>query len=79
MKVNVYVTLKDSISDPQGTAIQGALTKKGYQGVESVRIGKFIELELEDRPAEEAEKTIEEMCEKLLANTVIEQYTYEIL
>lgn len=79
MKVKVYVTLKDSISDPQGTAIQGALTKKGYEGVESVRIGKLIELELSERPEAEAEKAVEEMCEKLLANTVIEKYTYEII
>ena len=79
MKIKVYVTLKDSISDPQGTAIQGALAKKGYDGVQSVRIGKLIELEISDRPKAEAKQTVEEMCEKLLANTVIEQYTIEIL
>ncbi len=79
MKIKVYVTLKDSISDPQGTAIQGALTKKGYEGVKSVRIGKLIELEITDRPEAEAKKAVEEMCEKLLANTVIEKYTYEIV
>lgn len=77
MKAKVYVTLKKSIADPQGTAIQGALNKMGY-GVEEVRIGKLIELSLGQIPREEAMVQVEEMCERLLANTVIEAYEYEI-
>ncbi len=77
MKAKVYVTLKKSIADPQGTAIQGALNKMGY-GVEEVRIGKLIELSLGEIPREEAMVQVEEMCERLLANTVIEAYEYEI-
>lgn len=79
MKAKVYVTLKKSIADPQGSAIQGALNKMGYQRVEDVRIGKLIEINLGDITKEEAETQLREMCEKLLANTVIEEYQFEIL
>ncbi|SNS83319.1 phosphoribosylformylglycinamidine synthase [Anaerovirgula multivorans] len=79
MKAKVYVTLKKSIADPQGFAIKGALNKMGYGKIEDVRIGKLIELDLGDVTKEEADEQLKTMCEKLLANTVIEQYEYEIL
>lgn len=79
MKAKVYVTLKKSIADPQGTAIQGALKKIGYGNVEEVRIGKLIELNLGEITPEEATVQLKEMCEKLLANTVIESYEYELV
>lgn len=79
MKVNVYVTLKESISDPQGTAVKNALNKKGYEEVEEVRIGKYIELEIKGNNKEEIDNQVNEMCEKLLANTVIEKYEYNII
>lgn len=79
MKAKVYVTLKNSIADPQGNAIKGALNKKGFSNVEDVRIGKLIEIDLGEISKEAAEKQLTEMCEKLLANTVIEKYEYEVL
>lgn len=78
MKAKVFVTLKKSIADPQGFAVKGALNKMGYKKVEDVRIGKLVEIDLGDVTKEEAEAQLEAMCEKLLANTVIEQYSYEI-
>ncbi|ABR47139.1 phosphoribosylformylglycinamidine synthase, purS [Alkaliphilus metalliredigens QYMF] len=77
MKVNIFVTLKDSIADPQGNAIHGALKQLDYKNVEDVRIGKLIEVVLGDISKEEAEKQLQEMCKKLLTNPVIENYRYE--
>lgn len=74
-KIKVIVTLKESVLDPQGQAVSGAIERLGYNGVSNVRIGKLIELEIEDNVGE---SQIKEMCEKLLANTVIEDYRYEI-
>ncbi len=79
MKAKVYVTLKKSIADPQGSAIQNALGKLGYSNVEEVRIGKLIELDLGDITEGEAEAQLVKMCEGLLANTVIEEYKYQII
>ena len=78
MKAKVYVTLKKSVLDPQGKAVQHALETLGFSEVKDVRMGKYIELELgtTDRPA--AEQKIKSMCEKLLANTVIEEFRYEL-
>ncbi|KXH86758.1 phosphoribosylformylglycinamidine synthase subunit PurS [Sporosarcina sp. HYO08] len=76
-KVNVYVTLRESVVDPQGTAAKQALQAIGYDEVESVRIGKLIELELEGT-ANEIDTRVKEMCDKLLVNKVIEDYRYEI-
>jgi len=78
VKARVYVTLKPGVLDPQGKAIQHALGALGFGGVESVRQGKVIELELaaSDRAAAQAE--VEAMCQKLLANTVIEDYAIEL-
>jgi phosphoribosylformylglycinamidine synthase len=78
MKARVHVMLKDGVLDPQGEAVRHALGTLGFQGVNGVRQGKVIDLDLAatDRAAAEAE--VEAMCEKLLANTVIEKYTVEI-
>jgi len=78
VKARVYVTLKPGVLDPQGKAIQHALGALGFDGVESVRQGKVIELQLagSDRAAAQAE--VEAMCQKLLANTVIENYAIEL-
>jgi phosphoribosylformylglycinamidine synthase len=74
-KVKLTITLRESVLDPQGQAVSGAIERLGFDGVKNVRIGKLIELEVEDRVTE---LEIKEMCEKLLANTVIEDYRYEI-
>lgn len=79
MKAKVHVTLKNGVLDPQGKAVQTALGGLGFDGVEDVRQGKFIELELATSDRAAAETLVDEMCKKLLANTVIENYTIEIL
>ena len=76
-KVNVYVTLRESVVDPQGIAAKEALKTMGYNEVENVRIGKLIELELEETTTD-IDARVKEMCEKLLVNKVIEDYRYEI-
>tara|TARA_B110000091_G_scaffold17766_1_gene16795 strand:- start:1376 stop:1606 length:231 start_codon:yes stop_codon:yes gene_type:complete len=76
MKARVHVMLKDGVLDPQGAAVQHALGSLGFEGVESVRQGKVIELDLADGTSED---TIAQMCEKLLANVVIESYRVEVL
>jgi len=78
LKATVYVTIKKSVLDPQGVAVQGALHSVGFQEVESLRIGKYMELTLDTDNRVEAEVRLKEMCEKLLANTVIEDYRYEL-
>ncbi len=79
MKARVHVMLKTGVLDPQGKAIQHALGNLGFDGIENVRQGKVIDLELAETDKAAAEKNVIEMCEKLLANTVIESYTVEIL
>lgn len=78
MKVKVHVTLKNGVLDPQGKAIEHTLGSLGFKGVDNVRQGKFIELTLAETDAEAARTQVTEMCEKLLANTVIENYTIDI-
>jgi len=78
MKAKVHVTLKQGVLDPQGKAVQHALEALGFGGVDGVRQGKFIELELAETDAKKAQSEVEAMCEKLLANTVIEDYRVEI-
>lgn len=78
IKASVYVTIKQSVLDPQGVAVQGALHSMGFAEVESVRIGKYLELQLDTNDRNEAEARIKEMCEKLLANTVVEDYRFEL-
>ena len=78
MKAKVYVTLRKSVFDPQGKAVQEALASMGFNEVQNVRMGKYIELELGATDKSKAEEKIKVMCEKLLANTVIEDYRYEL-
>ncbi|MBP7243118.1 phosphoribosylformylglycinamidine synthase subunit PurS [Amaricoccus sp.] len=78
MKARVHVTLKRGVLDPQGEAVRHALGALGFAGVEGVRIGKVIELDLDETDAEAARSRVGEMCEKLLANTVIESYSVEL-
>ena len=79
MKARVTVMLKNGVLDPQGEAIKHALNSLEYNNVESVRQGKVIEIGLDEISKEKANKSIKEMCEKLLANTVIESYELEII
>ena len=76
--VKVYVMYKQSVLDPQGEAVKGAVHRLGYSEIEDIRIGKYFEIKVEksDRPIEEM---IEEVCDKLLANVNMETYRYEIL
>jgi phosphoribosylformylglycinamidine synthase PurS subunit len=78
MKARVTVTLKSGVLDPQGQAIQGSLRSLGFSGVGSVRQGKVFDIELGESELPQAEANLKAMCEKLLANTVIENYTIEI-
>jgi len=75
MKARVHITLKNGVLDPQGEAIRHALGTLGFDGVEGVRQGKVIELDLAEGTTE---ATVNDMCEKLLANTVIESYSVEL-
>ena len=79
MKARVTVMLKQGVLDPQGEAVRHALGSLGFEGVTGVRQGKVIELELAHADAAKAEADVKAMCEKLLANTVIESYRVEIL
>ena len=78
MKARVHVTLKPGVLDPQGEAVRHALGTLGFDGVGEVRIGKVIELDLAGADPEAAKARVGEMCEKLLANTVIETYKVEL-
>jgi len=78
MKARVTVTLKSGILDPQGKAIEGALKSLGVAGVASVRQGKVFDIELDESDAARAETTLREAAEKLLANTVIENFRVEV-
>ncbi len=78
MKARVIITLKTSVLDPQGKAIEGSLKSLGFGGVAGVRQGKVFDLELDSTDKAKAEADIKAMCEKLLANTVIESYRVEI-
>ena len=78
MRARVHVTLKTGVLDPQGEAIRHALGALGFDGVEGVRQGKVIELDLAETDPAAAEATVRDMCEKLLANTVIENYAISI-
>jgi phosphoribosylformylglycinamidine synthase len=78
LKATVYVTIKENVLDPQGVAVKGALHSMGFSEVGEVRIGKYMELTLDTTDRAEAERRVKAMCEKLLANTVIEDYRYEL-
>ncbi len=78
MKARVHVTLKDGVLDPQGKAIANALEALGFEGINQVRQGKVIEIDIEESDPKKARSAIGRMCDKLLANTVIEDYTIEL-
>lgn len=78
MKARIHVTLKNGVLDPQGKAIEHALANMGFGGVNEARQGKFIELELAETDTEKARENVDAMCRKLLANTVIENYSIEL-
>lgn len=74
----IYVTLRPSVLDPAGTAVQSGLKQLGYAGVEQVRIGKYIELTLTAKDEADAREQLDQMCDQLLANPVIEDYCFEL-
>ena len=78
MKAKIHVTLKNGVLDPQGKAVEHALGSLGFDGVDNVRQGKYIELDINETDAAKAKEKAEAMCEKLLANTVIENYSVDI-
>ena len=78
MKAKVHVTLKNGVLDPQGKAIEQALDHLGFSGIKAVRQGKYFELDLVQCPPAEAEEKARALSEKLLANTVVENYRVEI-
>ena len=78
MRVKIFVSLKHGVLDPQGKAIERSLHTLGYGEVKDVRVGKYLELEIDATSRDGAELRIREMCDKLLANTVIEDYRFEI-
>jgi len=79
MKARVHIMLKEGVLDPQGEAVARALGAMGFDGIEGVRQGKLIEIDLSAPDADAARAEVERMCESLLANTVIETYSVEIL
>ena len=78
MKARIRITLKDGVLDPQGKAIHNALASLGFSGIEEVRQGKYIEVELKETDEAKARAEVERMCRDLLANLVIENYSYEL-
>ena len=75
----IYVTLKEGVLDPQGGAVMNSLHTLGYQSVKDVRVGKYLVVSVQASSQEQAEKQVDEMCAKLLANPVIEDYTFEFV
>lgn len=78
MKAKIHVTLKQGILDPQGKAIEHALDSLGFRNAANVRVGKYMEVDLDEKDRAKAETQVKSMCEKLLANTIIEEYRYEL-
>lgn len=78
MLARIYVTLKEGVLDPQGKAVKHSLETLGFDEAEDVRIGKYIVIRLKEMSKKDAEAKVKNMCEKLLANTVIESYRFEI-
>ncbi|MEZ0535893.1 phosphoribosylformylglycinamidine synthase subunit PurS [Caldicellulosiruptoraceae bacterium PP1] len=78
-KANINITLKKSISDPAGIAVQNSLQNLGFDTVEKVRIGKYIEVYINETEIEIVKNKIDEMCRKLLTNPIMEEYSFEIL
>jgi phosphoribosylformylglycinamidine synthase len=78
MKAKIHVTLKQGILDPQGKAIEHALESLGFKNTANMRVGKYMEVDVNEPDKSKAESQVKAMCEKLLANTVIEDYRYEL-
>ena len=79
MKARIKITLKNGVLDPQGKAIQNAIASLGFTGVNDVRQGKYIEVDLAETNEARARELLERICKELLANTVIENYAYELV
>jgi phosphoribosylformylglycinamidine synthase len=79
MKARIKITLKNGVLDPQGKAIQNAIASLGFTGVNDVRQGKYIEVDLAETNESKARELLERICKELLANTVIENYAYELV
>lgn len=78
MRAKIHVTLKQGILDPQGKAIEHALDSLGFKNTANMRVGKYMEVDLNEADRVKADAQVKQMCEKLLANTVIEDYRYEL-
>ena len=78
MKAKIHVTLKPGILDPQGKALEHALDSLGFKNAAHVRVGKYMEVELTENDKAKAEADVKQMCEKLLANTIVEEYRYDL-
>jgi phosphoribosylformylglycinamidine synthase len=78
VKAKIHVTLKQGILDPQGKAIEHALHSLGFKNTGNVRVGKYMEVDVDEKDKAKAEAEVKQMCEKLLANTIIEEYRYEL-
>jgi phosphoribosylformylglycinamidine synthase subunit PurS len=78
VKAKIHVTLKPGILDPQGKAIEHALETLGFKAAGNVRVGKYLELDLAEKDKAKAEAEVKAMCEKLLANTIVEEYRFEL-
>ena len=74
----VYVTLKPTVNDPQGLTVRGGLHSLGFESVEAVRVGKYLEIRIAEGDRAEAERQVHEMCRQLLANPIIEEYRFEL-
>lgn len=78
MKAKIFITLKNGVLDPQGKAVAGALANLGFSEVADVRQGKYIEIDLKEKDKAKASEQVKQMCQKLLANTVIENFNFEL-
>ncbi len=78
MRAKIVITPKKAVVDPQGKAVQNALTQMGYSGVAAVRVGKYLEVDLAGADAEAARRQVEDACHRLLSNPVIEDYRFEL-
>lgn len=78
VKAKIHVTLKQGILDPQGKAIEHALGSLGFKNAGNVRVGKYMEVEVNETDKAKADAAVKAMCEKLLANTIVEEFTYEL-
>jgi phosphoribosylformylglycinamidine synthase PurS subunit len=78
LEAEIYITLKKTVSDPQGLTIKHALESLGYQNLEEVRVGKLVTIKLSSKDKKKAKQKLDEMCQKLLANPIIEDYHFKI-